>query len=418
MKVKDLKPAGYNPRIMTDDQHAMLKKSMKEYGDLSGIVFNRQTGNTVGGHQRVKHLDPEWKITKESVEDKTGTVALGHIETPQGRWAYREVDWPEKKEMQANIAANKHGGVFDIPKLKDMIVEIDDGSFDIELTGFKKDELDDIFGYEGKQGLTDDDAVPDVPEPITKTGDLYILGDHRLLCGDATKKEDVERLMNGKKADMVFTDPPYGVGYDGGMKKRKELKNDHIGTDIYGLFMPIVVNFLKDDGAFYVWYADATATATATAGLIISAQIIWAKNHAQFMSAAKYKGKHEPCFYAHKKGKSAKWYGKNNEVTLWEYDRANKNEYHPTQKPVALAQRASLNSSPKGGIVIDLFLGSGATLIACEKTDRACYGMEIDETYIQVVIERWQDFTNKQAVLLETGETFEQVKRRRFDATK
>ena len=212
--------------------------------------------------------------------------------------------------------------------------------------------------------------------------------------------------MVGKKADMVFTDPPYGVDYDGGMKKQKKLKNDH-NADIYHLFMPISVNVLKNDGAFYVWYADATATATATAtaGLVISAQIIWAKNHAQFMSNAKYKGKHEPCFYAHKKGKSAKWYGDNNEVTLWEYDRASKNEYHPTQKPVALSERANRNSSPKEGIVLDPFLGSGSTLIACEKTNRKCYGMEIDPHYCDVIVKRWEEYTGKKAERTERAES-------------
>lgn len=229
-----------------------------------------------------------------------------------------------------------------------------------------------------------------------------------MLCGDSTDKEIVAVLMDGNKANMVFTDPPYGVDYTGGMKKQERLANDNLGTNIYSLFMPHAVEVLNDDGAFYVWYADATATATATedAGLKITAQIIWAKNHAQFMSSAKYKGKHEPCFYAHKKGKSAKWYGANNEVTLWEYDRASKNEYHPTQKPTALAERASKNSSPKGGIVLDTFLGSGSTLIACEKTKRRCYGMELDPQYVDVIVQRYVDYTGNNKIKL-NGEAIE-----------
>ena len=294
-----------------------------------------------------------------------------------------------------NVRLNKNTGEWDMDNLANM--------FDMEELvdwGFDEDEL--IFEEEEPiAGLTDDDEVPEVEESICKAGDLWILGEHRLLCGDATKKEDVEVLMDGNKADMVFTDPPYGVDYDGGMKKQKKLANDNVGTGIYDLFMPKAVDVLKDDGAFYVWYADATATATATAksGLVISAQIIWAKNHAQFMSNAKYKGKHEPCFYAHKKGKSAKWYGENNEVTLWEYDRASKNEYHPTQKPVALSERASKNSSPREGIILDVFLGSGSTLIACEKTGRKCYGMEIDPHYCDVIVKRWEQFTGGTAIL-------------------
>lgn len=142
MKIKDLKPAEYNPRKITDKQLDMLKKSMEEFGDLSGVVVNVKTGNMVGGHQRVKNLDPSWPITKEPHKDKTGTVALGYIETPSGRWTYREVSWPKKKEAAANIAANQHGGEFDMPKLKEIIIDLDDGSIDPELLGFNSHELE------------------------------------------------------------------------------------------------------------------------------------------------------------------------------------------------------------------------------------------------------------------------------------
>lgn len=142
MKIKDLKPASYNPRKITDKQLGMLKKSMAEFGDLSGIVVNVKTGNMVGGHQRVKNLDPSWPIVKQAHKDKTGTVALGYIETPSGRWTYREVNWTEKKEAAANVAANQHGGEFDMPKLKDIIINLDDGAFDMELIGFNSHELE------------------------------------------------------------------------------------------------------------------------------------------------------------------------------------------------------------------------------------------------------------------------------------
>jgi len=142
MKIKDLKPASYNPRKITDKQLGMLKKSMAEFGDLSGIVVNVKTGNMVGGHQRVKNLDQSWQIVKQPHKDKTGTVALGYIETPVGRWTYREVSWTEKKEAAANIAANKHGGEFDMPKLKDIIISLDDGAMDMELLGFNSHELE------------------------------------------------------------------------------------------------------------------------------------------------------------------------------------------------------------------------------------------------------------------------------------
>ncbi len=373
--------AEYNPRQLTKDQYKDLKDSITRFGLVDPMIVNthKQRKNIlVGGHQRVR-------VAKD----------LGFEEVP-----CVEVKLTLDKEKELNIRLNKNTGEWDYDALANY--------FDVgELTdwGFTDDELQ-FWAEEPTEGLIDDDEVPEVEEAITKTGDLWMLGDHKVLCGDATKKEDVERLMDGQKADMVFTDPPYGVDYDGGMKKQKKLKNDH-NADIYHLFMPISVNVLKNDGAFYVWYADATATATATAtaGLVISAQIIWAKNHAQFMSNAKYKGKHEPCFYAHKKGKSAKWYGDNNEVTLWEYDRASKNEYHPTQKPVALSERANRNSSPKEGIVLDPFLGSGSTLIACEKTNRKCYGMEIDPHYCDVIVKRWEEYTGKKAERTERAES-------------
>ena len=369
--------AEYNPRQLTKDQYKDLKDSITRFGLVDPMIVNthKQRKNIlVGGHQRVR-------VAKD----------LGFEEVP-----CVEVKLTLDKEKELNIRLNKNTGEWDYDALANY--------FDVgELTdwGFTDDELQ-FWAEEPTEGLIDDDEVPEVEEAITKTGDLWMLGDHKVLCGDATKKEDVERLMDGQKADMVFTDPPYGVDYDGGMKKQKKLKNDH-NADIYHLFMPISVNVLKNDGAFYVWYADATATATA--GLVISAQIIWAKNHAQFMSNAKYKGKHEPCFYAHKKGKSAKWYGDNNEVTLWEYDRASKNEYHPTQKPVALSERANRNSSPKEGIVLDPFLGSGSTLIACEKTNRKCYGMEIDPHYCDVIVKRWEEYTGKKAERTERAES-------------
>ena len=378
--IVDIIFAEYNPRELTQIQHQDLKDSITRFGLVDPLIVNthkERKNILVGGHQRLR-------IVKE----------LGYKDVP-----CVEVNLTPNKERELNVRLNKNTGQWDWDALAN--------HFDVgELLewGFSEDDLQ-FYDPVPLPGLIDDDDVPEVEVAVTQSGDMWLLGEHRVLCGDATKKEDVERLMDGQKADMVFTDPPYGVDYDGGMKKQNKLKNDNLGTEIYSLFMPYAVESLKDDGAFYVWYADATATATATAdsGLVISAQIIWAKNHAQFMSSAKYKGKHEPCFYAHKKGKTAKWYGENNEVTLWEYDRASKNEYHPTQKPIALSERANKNSSPKNGIVLDLFLGSGSTLIACEKTNRKCYGMEIDPHYCDVIVKRWEVYTGKQSERIEAA---------------
>lgn len=187
MKISDLKPSDYNPRKITDKALKSLAKAMKKFGDLSGVVVNVRTGNMVGGHQRIKCLDPSWKIKKEEHTDDVGTVALGHIITPFGRWQYREVDWPKKKEGAANVAANKHGGEWDIPRLKDILVELDDGDFDLELTGFDEDELKELIDWDGEEEeLNDAEPQIDRAEELREEwgvseGDLWALGDHRLL---------------------------------------------------------------------------------------------------------------------------------------------------------------------------------------------------------------------------------------------
>ena len=199
-----------------------------------------------------------------------------------------------------------------------------------------------------------------------------------------------ERVMGGEKAQMIFTDPPYGVNYDGGAKKREKLDGDEVGTEIYAKAIPLLSEFADDSSPLYLWYADghAAAAAAAAAGYIITAQIIWAKNHAQFVSTAHYHGKHEPCYYAHKKGKSNRWNGAKNEVTLWECDRSPSNDFHPTQKPVPIAVRAVGNSTASGDAVLDGFLGSGTTMVAAENLHRKCRGIEISPDYCAVILER------------------------------
>jgi len=219
--------------------------------------------------------------------------------------------------------------------------------------------------------------------------------EHRLICGDCTDAATVAQVMGGQLAQMIFTDPPYGVDYDGGMKKREKLEDDHVGTDIYDRALPVLARAADDLAPLYLWYADghaaAAAAAAAAAGYQITAQIIWAKNHAQFVTSAHYKGKHEPCYYGHKRNKAARWHGPNNEVTLWEYDRSPSNEYHPTQKPVDLGLRAIRNSTQSGDVVLDGFLGGGTTLIAAENLSRQCRACEISAPYIAVALQRYKD---------------------------
>lgn len=267
-------------------------------------------------------------------------------------------------------------------------------------TGYDAAEVDKM----SKAEVTDDE-VPEPPaEPITKPGDLWILGEHRVLCGDSTNAQDVERLMDGEKADMVFTDPPYGVKYDGGHateKRREKLAND---DDVNMYDLPIKNGFMasKDDAPLYLWFADRFAIDVVMglreAGYEVRCWIIWNKNVAQFGAiGAQYKSKHEPCIYAFKRGKAPNWDGPNNEVTVWDVARDHVNEYHPTQKPTELAERAMRNH--KVELILDMFGGSGSTLIACEKTGRKARLMELSKAYCDVIVKRWENLTGKKAVL-------------------
>jgi DNA modification methylase len=382
-KINEISSAKYNPRKITDEAMGRLTKSLAEFGNIQPITWNVRTGNVVGGHQRLK-------VYK----------AMGKTEVDV--WA---VDLDEQKEKAANIALNKLSGEFDMPMLKDILEEIDTGDLDMEITGFGMDEI--ALMMEDAHPEVTEDEVPEVPvDAITKPGDLWILGEHRVLCGDSTSEADVARLMNGEKADMVFTDPPYGVNYDGGHatdKRREKLKNDN-STLIYDDSVPNMFKHSKDEAALYLWFA-ATKSLQVLQVLqannyVIRSWLIWNKNQAQFGAiGAQYKQKHEPCLYCFKKGESPYWNGPNNEVSVWDEKRSRINEFHPTQKPVELSGRALANSCPASGLVLDLFLGSGATLIGAEQTKRKCYGMEISPNYCDVIVKRWENLTGKKATL-------------------
>lgn len=267
---------------------------------------------------------------------------------------------------------------------------------------FSAAELKNVFGHMPVAGKTDPDAVPEARATEIVRGDLFELGAHRLLCGDCTAHEAVSRLMASGRADIVFTDPPYGVDYSGGTKARERLAGD-TDTQLYGPACAIAAQHSDEKAPLYLWHAGvkgiAAAAAAAAAGYEIRCEIVWNKNQAQFGSlSAQYKQKHEPCYYCHKRGHAPRWFGPTNEVTVWDCDRSAKNEFHPTQKPVELAIRALTNSSMEGHVVLDLFGGSGSTLIGCEQALRCARLVEIDPTYCQVIIDRWEAFTGQKAV--------------------
>lgn len=385
-----LKPYERNARTHSKKQIAQLSDSFKKFGQVWPILV-RADGTVIAGHGRLDAAKAEG-LTEVRV-----IVAAG---------------WTEEQCRVFGLLDNKLAlnSEWDDALLGVELAALGGLGVDLESLGFSPLELNEYL--EPKSGLTDPDDVPPPPAiPVSRVGDLWLLGKHRLLCGDSTKGEDVTRVMGGALAQMIFTDPPYGVDYTGGAKKRDRLKGDELGTGIYAAALPHLRFAADDKAALYLWYADghAAAAAAAAAGYQIVAQVIWAKNHAQFVTSAHYKGKHEPCFYAHRRGKTVRWLGPNNEVTLWEANRSSRNDWHPTQKPVELAERAIRNSSAIDDIVLDMFLGGGTTIIAAEMNGRKCFGLEIDPAYCDVIINRWQKFSGVTATLDGDGRAFDEV---------
>jgi len=307
-------------------------------------------------------------------------------------------------------AANKiaQNASWEKTKLRDELKELNEDGFDMKLTGFREDELQDILNPEEIQaGLVDEDSVPEAgPEPITRPGDLWLLGSHRLMCGDATDFNAVSKLMAEQKADLVFTDPPYNVDYEGYTKDK--LKIQQFKELLADTFANYAV-FTKDEASMYVChgsvYQREFQDALEDCGFEVRCQIIWAKNtHA--WGFGRYKFQHESIFYVHKLNQKDNWYGDKTQSTLWEVDKPAANKLHPTMKPIALIEIALENSSKPNNLILDLFGGSGSTLIAREKRGRKCATMELDPKYCDVIVKRWQDFSGQRAVLERTGEVF------------
>jgi DNA modification methylase len=322
----------------------------------------------VGGHQRLK-------VYK----------AMGKTEVDV--WA---VDLDEQKEKAANIALNKLSGEFDMPMLKDILEEIDTGDLDMEITGFGMDEI--ALMMEDAHPEVTEDEVPEAPvDAITKLGDLWLLGEHRVLCGDATKTEDVERLMDGEKAQLLFTDPPYNVGFNGRSGKHEIIKNDNLSKEDFESFIQGVCNTIKkiNPDAYYIW-CNWNFYGILQEKLSYKTCIVWAKN--VFGLGVGYRHQHEFCLFNGKIDEEIK-----NESDLWEMKK-DFNYVHPTQKPVALSVRAIKNHKGLCNVV-DLFGGSGSTLMGAEQTKRRAFVMELDANYCDVIVKRWENLTGKKATL-------------------
>ncbi|MBI4718556.1 MAG: DNA modification methylase [Planctomycetes bacterium] len=410
--IKRINPATYNPRVDLqpgDADYDKLQRSLEEFGCVEPLVWNRRTGNLVGGHQRLKILAAQGEAQVE--------VSV--------------VDLPLPREQALNLALNKIGGDWDERKLADLLTGLAEiPEFDVGLTGFDSTEitnlLDRLEALEAEDDfdLADALAAADCQEPVTQPGELLELGRHRLLCGDAVQPDDLARLLVGDKADLVFTDPPYNVNYYGGNRptphkarpKRsrswKRIYMDDLNQDEYEAWLARIMrnllSALAPGAAVYVWnghkqFGPMHALMT-EAGAHVSCVLVWAKESFA-IGYGDYSQQTEFCLYgwkAQRKGggeKSAhRWYGPTNESTLWQVHRDRTREYrHPTQKPLALAERALRNSSRRGETVLDLFLGSGSTLIAAERLERRCLGMEIDPRYCDAIVRRYLAFMGDRA---------------------
>ena len=374
---RDLLPAEYNPRKDLkpgDAEYEKLKRSITEFGYVEPVIWNKTTGRVVGGHQRLKVLMDMGITEVECVV----------------------VELSEEKEKALNIALNKISGEWDKDKLTLLITDLQGTDFDVSLTGFEPAEIDDLFKDSVKDGLKDNDfdVEAELKKPtITKSGDVWILGRHRLICGDSTKDETFDLLMCGKKANLVVTDPPYNVNYEGNAGK---IKNDNMANDaFYEFLLAAFTNMesvMADDASIYVFHADTEGLnfrrAFADAGFYLSGTCIW-KKQSLVLGRSPYQWQHEPILFGWKKKGKHLWYTGRKESTIWEFDKPKKNADHPTMKPIALIAYPILNSSMSNTLVLDAFGGSGSTLIACEQTDRTCYTVELDEKFCDVIVKRY-----------------------------
>lgn len=391
--VEKLNPSKYNPRKDLkpgDPEYEKLKKSIETFGYVEPVIWNKRTGSIVGGHQR-------FKILKERGEKGIECVV---------------VDMDESEEKALNIALNKVSGDWDLPKLADLIGELDNAMFDVSLTGFDAAEIDDLFSKVHDKEIKEDDFDVEgaLKEPvISKQGDMWLLGRHRLICGDSTEAKTYEVLMEGKKANLVVTDPPYNVAYEGTAGK---IQNDNMADKNFYEFLlkfyKCTFESMTDGAPIYVFHADRETvnfrTAFKDAGFFCHETCVWVKN-SPVLGRCDYQYNHEPILYGWKPTAGHKFYGDRKQRTTWNFDRPTKSELHPTMKPLNLIAYPIQNSSLSNCIVLDPFGGSGSTLIACEQTNRICFTIEVAERFADVIAKRYieQVGTDDEVFLIRNG---------------
>lgn len=376
IRIANLVPAVYNPRKKLkpgDKEYEKIKGSITEFGYVEPVIVNSDL-TIIGGHQRITVLND-----------------LGHEEID-----CIVIDIDKQKEKALNIALNKITGEWNKELLADLIKDLQDSDFDVAFTGFEPPEIEQLFNSVHDKKIEEDDFDIDreLEKPVlSKQGDVWLLGRHRLAVGDSTLPDTYETLMDGQKANLVVTDPPYNVNYEG---TAGTIRNDNMEDEqFYQFLFAAFVNMeqhMEQDASIYIFHADTEGLnfrkAFQAAGFYLSGTCIW-KKQSLVLGRSPYQWQHEPVLFGWKKGGKHNWYSDRKQTTVWEFDRPRKSENHPTSKPVGLLAYPVQNSCMSNCIVLDPFGGSGSTLVACEQTNRICYMAELDEKYADVIVQRY-----------------------------
>jgi DNA modification methylase len=390
--VEALIPYARNAKQHPDAQVAQIAASIREFGWGAPILVDGNN-NVIAGHGRLL-------AARKLGMDEVPVVSMDHLTDTQRRALI--------------LADNKIGenASWEDELLGIELSELKDAGFDLELTGFSTEEWEALIAGEetDKEGLTDEDAVPEVVEPISKPGDLWVLGEHKVLCGDATKLDDYKRLLGDELVDMTFTDPPYNVNYANTAKdkmrgKNRPIMNDNLGESFEQFLKDACANIVVyTKGAIYIAMSsselDTLQSAFRASGGRWSTFIIWAKNTFT-LGRADYQRQYEPILYGWKEGNDHYWCGARDQGDVWNVKKPAKNDLHPTMKPVELVERAVRNSSKTKDLVLDPFGGSGSTLIACEKAGRRARLIELDPKYVDVIVKRWEEYTGQKAQMIQ-----------------
>lgn len=399
LPLKELKPAAYNPRKKRkkgDKEYEKIKQSLLKFGYVDPIIVNEDL-TVIGGHQRLTVL--------KDLDYETAKCVI--------------VDLPKEDEKALNIALNKITGQWDEALLADLLLDLQESDFNLDLTGFEPPEIDDILSNVHDKELSEDefDVEEELKKPtLSRHGDIWQLGKHRVICGDSTKAETYKQLLDDRKANLVVTDPPYNVDVE---ETAGKILNDNMSDgDFYQFLLSMftqVENHMEDDASIYVFHADTEGLnfrkAFKDAGFYLSGCCIWKKN-SLVLGRSPYQWQHEPCLYGWKKKGKHQWFSDRKQTTIWEYDRPKSSKDHPTMKPIQLMAYPIQNSSMRGTIVLDPFLGSGSTLIAADQTGRVCYGIELDEKFVDVIVKRYIEVTGDTEVTVQRNHevlTYNQV---------